>query len=131
MTAKLLVSFGNPDQDSCGEVSVPPAPKMPLTWASGSCLPSAMSVLVSVNDGTLAMLSYGLVIFFIASQVTSGDKNAAPDDTTLVQIVDGIEGGFERIDLCLQLDLALGGERHQFNQIVVGADQIADHADFA
>ena len=31
VTAKLLVSAGNPDQLSCGEVSEPPAPMIPLT----------------------------------------------------------------------------------------------------
>ena len=30
LTTKLLVSSGNPDQDNCGDVSVPPAPKIPL-----------------------------------------------------------------------------------------------------
>ena len=31
VTAKLLVSAGNPDQDNCGDVSLPPAPICPLT----------------------------------------------------------------------------------------------------
>ncbi len=34
VTAKLLVSAGKPDQESCGEMSSPPAPKTPETCGS-------------------------------------------------------------------------------------------------
>ena len=47
VTTKLLVSSGNPDQLSCGEVSPPAA-----TWSSSSGWPSVTSVLVTSNDGT-------------------------------------------------------------------------------
>ena len=48
--AKLLVSAGNPDHDSCGERSSPPA--LPCTWVRGSASPSVMSSLVSVKVPT-------------------------------------------------------------------------------
>ena len=47
VTTKLLVSSGNPDQLSCGEV----LPRC-ATWSSLSGSPSVMSVLVTSNDGT-------------------------------------------------------------------------------
>src|SRR5690242_12217008 len=59
VTAKLLVSGGNPDQDSCGDTSSPPAPMIPLTCPRASRSPSAMSVLVRANEGTTPMMSYG------------------------------------------------------------------------
>src|SRR3954463_12523767 len=54
VTTKLLVSSGKPDHDSCGEVS-----PNSLTWSSLSGWPSAMSSLVTVNDGTAGSRSYG------------------------------------------------------------------------
>src|SRR5699024_6868336 len=59
VTTKLWVSSGNPLQDSCGEMSSPPAPMIPLTCALGRVWPSATSVLVTVNDGTSGRKSYG------------------------------------------------------------------------
>ena len=47
VTVKLLVSSGEPDHDSCGEV-LPAA----ATWSSLSGWPSVTSALVTVNDGT-------------------------------------------------------------------------------
>jgi hypothetical protein len=52
VTAKLRVLSGNPDHDSCGERSSPPAPITPLTCGIASVPPSVTSVLVTVNDGT-------------------------------------------------------------------------------
>lgn len=52
MTAKLLVSSGNPDQERCGEQSSPPAPNFPDAWGMGIGRPSVISVLVTVNVGT-------------------------------------------------------------------------------
>src|SRR4029077_9659740 len=52
VTAKLRVSSGNPDQDSCGETSAPPAPMMPLTWSLASGWPSLTDLDVNVNDGS-------------------------------------------------------------------------------
>src|ERR1035441_9858571 len=59
VTAKLLVSPGKPAQDSCGEMSSPPAPKTPETCGSDIRCPSAMSVLVTVKDGTSGRNSKG------------------------------------------------------------------------
>ena len=52
VTAKLRVSSGKPDHDSCGETSDPPAPMIPLTWSLESGLPSVTDSEVSVNDGS-------------------------------------------------------------------------------
>ena len=60
VTAKLLVPSGNPDHDSCGERSSPPAPMTPLTCGVASVSPSAQSVLVTVKEGTCGRKSYGL-----------------------------------------------------------------------
>src|SRR4029077_20806660 len=49
VTAKLRVSSGKPDQESCGETSEPPAPMMPLTWSFGRGRPSVIDSDVSVN----------------------------------------------------------------------------------
>jgi hypothetical protein len=59
VTAKLLVSAGNPDQDSCGETSSPPAPMIPLTCGWSSRSPWRMSVLVTSKEGTWGRNSYG------------------------------------------------------------------------
>ena len=48
---KLRVSSGKPDQLSCGEMSNPPAPKMPLTCSRASCSPLAMDS--EVNEKVL------------------------------------------------------------------------------
>ena len=48
VTAKLFVSARNPDHDSCGDTSSPPAPMIPDTWAFGSVSPSLTSVLVAI-----------------------------------------------------------------------------------
>src|SRR4029453_7560805 len=60
VTAKLFVPSGNPDQDSCGERSSPPAPMTPLTWGMGSVSPSVQSLLVTVKLGTWGRKSSGL-----------------------------------------------------------------------
>jgi hypothetical protein len=60
VTAKLFVSAGNPDHDSCGETSSPPAPMIPDTWAFGSVSPSRTSVLVTLKAGTSGRNSYGI-----------------------------------------------------------------------
>ena len=57
VTAKLFVPSGNPDQRRCGDVSVPPAPKIPLAWGDASWPPSVKSSLSTVNDGTSGMNS--------------------------------------------------------------------------
>jgi hypothetical protein len=59
-TTKLFVSFGNPDHDSCGDVSVPPGTlNIPDSWAVGSGWPSFTVSLVKVNDGTFGKNAYG------------------------------------------------------------------------
>src|SRR5262245_32125490 len=60
VTAKLWVSSGKPDQLSCGDVSDPPAPMMPLTWSLPNGWPSVIDSEVSVNDGSFGRKSYGL-----------------------------------------------------------------------
>src|SRR5690606_7176363 len=53
VTAKLFVSLGKPDQESCGERSSPPStPKSPERCAGGGVSPSLTSVLVTLNPGT-------------------------------------------------------------------------------
>ena len=47
VTTELRVPDGKPLQESCGEPSWPPAPKMPLTCAIASFSPSFRSLLVS------------------------------------------------------------------------------------
>src|SRR5262252_2106858 len=59
VTAKLLVSAGNPDQDSCGEMFSPVMPKLLYTCLSLICTPSLTSSLVTVNDVTAGRKSYG------------------------------------------------------------------------
>src|SRR3979411_1214670 len=58
--AKLRVSSGKPDQLSCGEMSDPPAPMMPLTWSLASGCPSVTDSDVRVNEGSFGRNSYGL-----------------------------------------------------------------------
>src|SRR5262245_1929237 len=60
VTAKLCVSSGSPDHDSCGEMSEPPAPMMPLTWSLASGCPSVTDSDVNVNDGSFGRNSSGL-----------------------------------------------------------------------
>src|SRR5207253_11056634 len=72
VTAKLFVPDGKPLQESCGETSWPPAPKMPLTCAIASFSPSRRSLLVSENEAAGGRLSYGfqpirLLLFFVVS----------------------------------------------------------------
>src|SRR5215831_13208540 len=57
VTAKPLVSAGNPDQRSDGEMLAPVMPKPSKTWFSPICTPSATSSLASSNDGTGGMKS--------------------------------------------------------------------------
>jgi hypothetical protein len=59
VTTKLFVPEGKPLQERCGEVSSPPAPKMPLTCGIASFSPSRRSSLVSENDAAAGRLSYG------------------------------------------------------------------------
>src|SRR6478609_10306922 len=54
VTVKLLVPSGASDHDSCGD-ALPAA----ATWSSLSGCPSVTSSLVTVNDGTLGISSYG------------------------------------------------------------------------
>jgi hypothetical protein len=50
VTTKLRVPDGKPLQESCGETSWPPAPKMPLTCGIASFSPSFRSLLVSEKE---------------------------------------------------------------------------------
>jgi hypothetical protein len=51
VTTKLCVPDGKPPlQESCGETSWPPAPKMPLTCGIASFSPSRRSLLVSEKE---------------------------------------------------------------------------------
>ncbi len=50
VTTKLCVPEGKPLQESCGETSWPPAPKMPLTCGIASFSPSRKSLLVSEKE---------------------------------------------------------------------------------
>lgn len=49
----------------------------------------------------------------------------------VVEVVHGVVKSVERVDARLQGDTALGGERHQLIEVVVGADQVADEVDQA
>ncbi|HEX3979192.1 MAG TPA: hypothetical protein VHW96_23170 [Solirubrobacteraceae bacterium] len=49
VTAKPFVSGGKPDHFSCGEMSSPPAPKMPERCLDASASPPAMSSLASAK----------------------------------------------------------------------------------
>src|ERR1035437_4877118 len=80
VTAKLSVSAGKPDQDSCGERSSPPAPLTPETCGGDSGCPSTMSVLVSVKEGTLGRNAYGnsgRLVVVIASPSVEGHRPPA------------------------------------------------------
>ena len=59
VTAKLLVSAGNPDQRRPGEMLSPDMPKLLYTWALLICSPSATSSLSTVKPGTGGRKSYG------------------------------------------------------------------------
>src|SRR5207248_9527500 len=50
VTTKLFVPAGKPLQDSCGEMSWPPAPKIPLTCGIASFWPSRRSLLVNEKE---------------------------------------------------------------------------------
>src|SRR5437762_14364884 len=52
VTAKLLVSAGNPDQRSDGEILPPVMPNPSTTWLSPIIAPSATSSLLSSARGT-------------------------------------------------------------------------------
>src|SRR5437764_530710 len=65
VTTKLCVPDGKPLQESCGETSWPPAPKMPLTCGIASFLPSFRSVLVSENEAAGGRLSYGFLLIWL------------------------------------------------------------------
>src|SRR5256714_8222336 len=71
VTTKLCVADGKPLQESCGERSSPPAPKMPLTCGIASFSPSFRSLLVSENEAAGGRLSYGfqpiLLLLFLKS----------------------------------------------------------------
>src|SRR6266550_5437008 len=59
VTTKLFVPGGKPLQESCGEVSWPPAPKTPLTCGIASLSPSRRSLLVSEKAAAGGRFSYG------------------------------------------------------------------------
>ena len=50
VTTKLFVPAGKPLQDSCGDTSCPPAPKMPLTCGNANFSPCRKSLLVSEKE---------------------------------------------------------------------------------
>src|SRR6266508_6038521 len=58
---------------------------------------------------------------------SGGDEDAAALEAAAVQVVHGVVDRVQRVDAGVQLHLALGGEDHQLGQVVVGADQVADH----
>src|SRR6202034_721871 len=59
-TTKLLVCLGKPDQDSSGEMSLPPGtPKIPDSCATGSGSPLRTVVLTTVKEGTFGRNWYG------------------------------------------------------------------------
>src|SRR5436309_13723892 len=66
VTTKPLVPDGKPLQESCGETSWPPAPKMPLTCGIASFSPSLRSLLVSEKDAAGGRLSYGFQLIWTA-----------------------------------------------------------------
>src|SRR6202795_4958923 len=58
-TMKLLVRLGKPDQDSSGEMSLPPGtPKTPDICAIGSGCPLRTVVLTTRKEGTFGRNSY-------------------------------------------------------------------------
>src|SRR5947199_2769716 len=65
VTTKLCVPDGKPLQESCGETSWPPAPKMPLTCGIANFSPSFRSLLVSENEAAGGRLSYGFQLIWL------------------------------------------------------------------
>src|SRR5215207_11313854 len=53
------------------------------------------------------------------------DQDSPSPQVTGVELLDGIVNGVQREGRGVQVDLALGGEHHQFDEVVVGAYQVA------
>src|SRR5215213_6793172 len=53
------------------------------------------------------------------------DQYAPSPQVAGVEILYGVVDGVQRVGRGVQVDLALGGEHHQFDEVVVGADQVA------
>src|SRR5437016_3322095 len=66
VTTKLCVADGKPLQESCGETSCPPAPKMPLTCGISSFSPSVRSLLVSEKEAAGAQVLVGVPAHLIS-----------------------------------------------------------------
>src|SRR2546423_5587576 len=60
---------------------------------------------------------------------TSRDQNTSASQLTTVQVVNGIKGSVKRIGGCVQFHLALGGQGHELNQVIVVAHQVANKVD--
>src|SRR5689334_831236 len=56
----------------------------------------------------------------------SGDEDCPAADSARGQVVDGLLEVVERVLGGVQPDLALSRQRHELDQVVVGADQVAD-----
>src|SRR5580765_404193 len=78
VTTKLCVPAGKPLQESCGETSLPPAPKMPLTCGIASFSPSRKSLLVSEKEAAAGRCSYGFqVICVLLLSVVEGSSDGS------------------------------------------------------
>src|ERR687893_1703970 len=54
-----------------------------------------------------------------------GDQYSPSPELAVVEILYGVVDGVQRVGRGMQIDLALGGEHHQFDEVVVGSDQVA------
>src|SRR5918999_2070583 len=53
------------------------------------------------------------------------NQDSSSPELAVVEVLYRVVYGVERIGRGVQVDLALGGEHHQFDEVVVGADQVA------
>jgi hypothetical protein len=59
----------------------------------------------------------------------SRHKNPSSTQLAGVEIPNRIVSGLERVNRCMQGYFALGCQRHQLSQIIVGSDEVADEVD--
>src|SRR5919112_4289377 len=54
-----------------------------------------------------------------------GDQYSPSPELAVVEVLYRVVDGVQRVGRSVQIDLALGGQHHEFGQVVVGADQVA------
>src|ERR687890_336108 len=54
-----------------------------------------------------------------------GDQYSPSPELAVVEVLYRVVDGVQRVGRSVQIDLALGGQHHEFGQIVVGTDQVA------